>query len=176
MSDPQPIFNKDRATLLARLRLVGAESESAVASIDAAFAVVGTGFYDRLGAEAVALIAGYPYSEDLTAGETQRKRLKAAVTEEKWMRLELMRRMPSLFFDGSGNSGNRWNDEQLGREGSASKEELQRLENEILELLGQLIDESDTSVVSAVVFSPDTTPVYRPGGSVWPYGVRDSVG
>lgn len=164
MSQPQPLFNKNRSELLSRLRLSQSDSEDAVAAIDAALAAVAIGFYDRLGTE-VDVIKAIAYTSDASAGESARRRLRAATIEEKWVRYELMRSMPVLFFEFSG-AQDRWNEEEMGTDARRVERELRRLLDDINTGLDYLMGSTDSEGIQAMTFGPDTTPVYTPGGSV----------
>jgi hypothetical protein len=165
MSVVQPIFSKNRDTLLSQLRLSGANSKDAIAAIDATILFVGTELYSRLGGGLVDTVRGYPYSTDPTSGEEARTRLRASLLEEKWVRYELLRKMPTLFHDSSGDSTRRWNEEELTREGSREDDELNRLMSDITQMLDSLSGGTEEPGISAKTFGPETTPVYRPGGS-----------
>jgi len=166
MTDVQPIFAKNRSTLISRLRLTGASSPDAISAVDGAMVAVAIGLFDRLGEATVATIQGYTYSDDASAGANSRLRLKAAITEEKWIRHELMRKMPVLFMDSASKASRQWNEEEFSRNGEADQREISRLWNEVLTLLDDLEGNTSNATVSAMAFGPDTSPVFVPGGSV----------
>jgi len=161
-----PLFAQDRASLVSQLRLTGADHTDTVAAIDAAIQTVALRFYDLLGSGQVDLIKSYSYSADPTAGDNERTRLRAAVAEEKWVRAELIRKLPILFVANEGVAMDQWNEEELTRDGKGSEDEISRLEAEGLEMVDILLGDSDGSSLSAEAIGPESTPVYRPGHSV----------
>jgi len=172
LPSPDPIFAESRDSLVSQLRLSGASSDDATAAIDAAMSAVAIGLYDRMGSGLVDTIRSYTYSNDPTSGAQSRQRLKGAVIEEKWVRYELMRKMPVLFVGSRGASLDRWNQEELTRDGEVRDSELQRLWSEVLDGIDDLRGNTNAGAVSAVTFGPDTTPVCRPGDSIKPQGTQ----
>jgi hypothetical protein len=166
----QPIFAENRTKLLQRLQLGSITTEDAEAAVDAALAAVAIGVYDRLGSGTTDTIRGYTYSDDPSTSVESRTRLKGAVLEEKWVRYELLRTMPSVFPTSSNRLRTRINEASAySQDPAAVADELERLWAEISELLDDLAGNDEAGSVSARTFGPDTTPVYEPGGSVRSY-------
>jgi hypothetical protein len=171
-----PLFAENRAALLSQLRLSSADSDDAVAAIDAAIQAVGIGMYDKLGPGLVAQIKAIAYSDDLTTSADARLRLKAAVAEEKWVRAELLRKMPVLFRESRGTAYDRYNEEGLVADGDRVEDEISRLMDEANDLLDDLNGNTSPARTSALTFGPTTTPVYTPGGSVRHELTQEDVG
>lgn len=161
-----PLFNTSMATLKAKLRLTGAAQPDALAVIEDAVSQVRIGFYDFVGPDRINAILATPLNDAPTSTE-QIIRSKAAVIETKWARMILLRVMPMLFMDASGDTGRVWNEEELTREaGAANEKELARLQEEIDRGLADLRGDDGTpeqlGSLSARTFGPATTPL-RPG-------------
>ena len=168
----EPLFVADKDTLKSRLRLSGAAQTDALAQIDQAIEDVRVGFYDDaqgLGVSRVTALLAISYEENATTAEAL-LRTRANNLEVSWVRLLLMRRLPTLFMDASGNSLDVWNEEPLTRKaGRSLRDEIARLELEVAEGLAYLGagDDDDVGDLGVVVFEPSTTPD-RPGLSISP--------
>lgn len=163
-----PLFANSRAELVSQIRLTGANGDDAVAAIDAAIRAVAVNIYDAIGESKVGQIRGTAFSDDPTASKDVRLRLKAATMEEKWVRAELLRKMPVLFRESRGASYDRFNEEGIGEDAQRAEDEIRRLMADVYELLDDINGDASSSRISAVTFGPEKTPVIRPGQSVRP--------
>lgn len=171
----EPLFVADMDTLKSRLRLSGAAQDDALAQIDQAVEDVRVGFYDDvqgLGVTQVTTLLAIDYAENATTAEDL-LRTRANNLEVTWVRLLLMRRMPTLFMDASGSTLDTWNEEPLTRKsGRDLSAEIKRLESEVAVGLAYLGagDDDDVGLLGVTVFEPEETPD-RPAASIEPsYG------
>lgn len=166
-----PLFVADMATLKAKLRLSGVSKTDALAIIDGAVEDVRLLLYDStqgLGSTLVAEILAIAYVENATTAEALR-RTRANSLESKWVRLLLLRRLPSLFMDAGAVTRDVFNDEPFTRSsGRKLLDEIKALEDAIANDLGVLLGEEDSvGLVDAITFEPDDTPD-RPWDSISP--------
>lgn len=169
-----PLFVQDRETLKAKLRLSGSTSTDAEAILDDAILNARIGFFDSLGSHRINKIKATPLSDNpSTAADIMRAR--AAIAEVKWVRMLLLRALPSLFVDGSGVALTAWNDEAMIREKGQSElwKEINRLQDEVNDALKDLTGEKppDAGTIWASSLGPSRPP--RPYDSIRPY--RDGV-
>lgn len=155
-----PLFVADVEELQKRLRLTGVTFEKdTYAMLEEAILTVRAGFYRRLGPARVAQLVALPYVEDPT-DEDGTLRAIANTTEVTWVRLHLVRRMPTLFADSSNEKFQEWNDNPYLR-GLVPQREIDRMSSEIEQNLEMLTgDESlgEESSVQATTFGPETDP------------------
>lgn len=170
-----PLFCADLATLKAKLRLSGlAAASDADAIVNEAILTVRLSFVRHLGLSRVTALVALPFSEAPTT-ENEILRAVANVTEVEWVRFELMRTLPVLFQDASGDKGDIWNREAPFRQSGQSdlKRQADALYATILtnlELLsGDNTDGSDGAVQGGAM-EADTAPP-RPFDSVFPDGL-----
>lgn len=171
----QPLFIIDIDTVKERLRLSGVPSDrDAQRLIEEAVRSVRVGFYRYLTESRVLTILATAEIENPTTGAGAIRQL-ASVTELKWIRYELMRTIPTLFFDSSASAHQSWQEDQAMLRGVSSSEkdmELKRLWLEISSALGLLEGDvqipEETSVKAFVV--QDTPYVIRRIGNslTWP--------
>lgn len=170
-----PMFVASMDVLKTRLRLEGAKTPSALGVIDQAVQDVALGFHKKLGLSRITALQAIPYDETPDS-EDDFLRLLANSVEQKWVRLLLLRRLPSLFVDASGMRQQAWNDEAGFNAGPEKflQNEIDRLQAEIDEALVALSgdEDLDEDIVNVSTIGPDTTPDL-PGASVWP-GRRNS--
>lgn len=167
----EPLFVVDMDTLKSRLRLSDAAASDALAQIDNAVEDVRLGFFDEeqgLGASRVTELLAISFVENATTA-TALERTRANNLETKWVRLLLLRRLPTLFHDASGQSLDAWNEEPLvRRQGRDLRDEISRLETEIQQELAALgSGDAGDRGIDAIVFEPEETPD-RPGASIIP--------
>lgn len=164
-----PLFVPSLTDLKSQLRLSGSTSGDADEIINSAIREVRVGFYNHLGATRVTTIVGYtPTDTPTTSNEILRS--QAQVTETKWVKMLLLRSLPSHFLDASGDTRNAWNEEGLTRDSSQAdlSREIKRLNDEVLDALKDLKEgEVDPGIVSATVIESDTAPA-RPFQSIGP--------
>ena len=168
-----PLFVATMPILTARLRLNGisASKTGALAQIDQAVEDVRVNMYDDnqgLGLVTVNALLAIAYVENATTA-SDLSRTRANNLEVTWVRLLLMRRMPTLFMDASGETLDAWNEEPLTHNtGKTLRDEIKRLEDEIAQGVAQLIgDDEDIGDMDVIVFEPAETPA-RPGASILP--------
>lgn len=166
-----PLFVYDTDTVKARLRMSGVPSGvDAQQLIEEAMRTVRVGFFRQVSASQIQILTGQAPVENPT-NEADVLRQLAEVTEIKWIRYELMRTIPTLFFDSAPSAQQAWNEEAMLR-GTSNAErdaELKRLWSEIVQNLTLLEGEEtipDETVGGAKVFVPDSAPP-RPGASLF---------
>lgn len=164
-----PLFISDRSTLVAKLRLSAANTESnAQDIIDEAIQKVRIGFFDALGADRVSELAAAAFVENaVTASDILRA--KANSTEVAWVKLHLLRDLPTLFMDAASITQQVWNQEGQTRNSlpSETRDEIRRLEEFINKAIVDLRGATpDTSLASVSVIEPDDEQPL-PGATVW---------
>lgn len=165
----EPLFISDLDTLKSKLRLSGATEEDTLALVDLALSQVRISLFDALGADRITeLLAIEPAVNPLTADEITRA--KADLVEVLWVRLHLLRKLPTLFMDAAGSARQNWNEEGLTRNMGQSdlENEIRRLEEEIANLLSTLRGaEPAAGVLQITTIGPAVTPP-APGDSIRP--------
>jgi hypothetical protein len=166
-----PLFNADMGTLKSLLRLSGADQPDVAAVILNAVQKVRTALFDRLGASRIAEVLLYPLTDNATS-DNEITRLRAAQTETMWVRMFLLREIPTQFMDGSAGTQETWNEAGVTRDigASALSKEIARLESEIAENIQILrggIGQPDNSRVANYV-SGGTTKNRAPGSFIYP--------
>lgn len=160
----KPLFIKDRSTLLESLRLSGG-NESSSQQIDDAILEVRTGLYRELGAARVSQISAYTRSET-PATSDELTRAEAELVERRWVRLVLMRVMPTFFMEGTSQHQQVWNQEGLLRD---ADRRLERLMDELQSAVSCGLGGLKTGVPCAAnvaVIGPETTNTY-PGSALF---------
>lgn len=164
-----PLFVSDRALLLSKLRLAGtADTNDVQDVIDEAIQTVRIGFYDALGAALVTTLLATPFVENAVTAEGI-LRSKANTTEVAWVKVYLLRNLPTLFMDASAGAQQVWNQEGLTRVilPNQTKAEITRLEEYINKAIVDLRGGTpDTSLASVSVIEPDDEQP-APGASIW---------
>lgn len=164
-----PLFVASMAALKLALRLDGAKTAGAAAVIDQAVEDVRIKLYQRLGATRTAALVATAYAQNPTTDAGVLRSLCNTV-ETKWVKLFLLRALPTLFLDGSGVKQQVWNDEApFATRTSDLEREIKRLEAEIEEALSALqadADEDAGNGVQAATIEPEELPD-RPGATVW---------
>jgi len=168
-----PLFVATVEELKSKLRLASIPAgQGADILFDETLLAVRTHFYRALGPARVAELAALPFNEN-PATEDEILRAVANTTEVKWMRMELMRVLPTLFKDSSADQHQVYHDEALFREtpGDQLSIERERLWSDIQENLELLrgdeeLDEEVQGISASTPESDSTAP--RPGQSVWP--------
>lgn len=156
-----PLF-QTRAALVEQLRMSGAPTATdAQVIVDQVILEARTTFYRRLGITRVAQLVAYtPVDPPIT--EEAILRQVALETEAKIVLSLLMRRLPMLFVDGSGNRDQVWNDEGSTRQAADYERirEGKRLDVEIkanFDLLAG-IELGEQTSMKMMVIEPDDTP------------------
>lgn len=169
MTDPR--FVADLDTLKEKLRLTKLPADSAAnALLDEAILCARMEFYRRLGKVRVDALLDITFNEN-PESEDEVLRALANSVEVKLVRVRLMRSLPVLFKDSSGDANTAWNEEAPFREGgmSSTDKEIKRIEAEIEEDFQMLnVEESQGAESNWRVFdgSPECKPP-RPGDSVF---------
>jgi len=172
---PSPLFVADEATLKAALRFSGVvDGSNADAMFDQAVVAVRSGFYRTLGVARVAVLLAIPYTDSPTT-ETSLLRTVATTTEIEWVRYELMRTLPVLFQDASGDALDVWNREAPFR--GMGKTSLDKAREALWEMILQNLDMiagneevGEHGGVQGGDIAPTTTPP-RPFQSIFPEGL-----
>lgn len=160
----EPLFISNITTLKAKLRLTGATQPDTAKIIDSAMEAVRIGFFDHLGGDRVAELLAIPYAENALT-ETALERTKANNVEVSWVRLHLLRTLPSLLMDASGVAQQMWNQENAFARTSDTAKEIERLEAEITQKLDELMSDDDEGGTTQVAtLGPTST--WIPGQSI----------
>jgi len=165
-----PLFVADMEALRKKLRMENVTlGDPAYDLLEEAVLRVRVGFIRQLTRARVVVLVGYTFSETPT-DDDQVLRALANTTEVKWVRMELLRTLPSQFLDGNSaeavfeeEAPFRMTDEVMRRS------EIKRLEKEItddMDLLSGSEIAGAESKARATTFSPATTPP-RPSASVF---------
>lgn len=167
-----PLFISSVVDVKKRLRLSGVvDSSNAQSMIEEALRTVRVGFYRRISNERISEIASAAVTENPT-NDAEIIRQLAEVTELKWIRLELLRTMPTLFADSTPLTQEAWNTEALLRGSSVSERdmEIRRLEADIEQAMSVLVELeqlSEETTVKTSVYIP-TIPPPPLGSTVFP--------
>jgi hypothetical protein len=131
-----PLFAPSRQHVKNALRLKGVASESnAEELIDESIQLVKSTLYRRLGPTRTAELQAISFVKQPRT-DADYKRLIAATTEVKWIRIELMRIMPLMFVDGN-PTDQVWQSEAAFRSAAVGQvlSEIRRMEREVEEAL-----------------------------------------
>jgi hypothetical protein len=170
-----PLFVASTEILKSKLRLdgVSATQDSAQPLIEEAILDTRHEFYLSLGSGRITELLAIAFSESPTTGD-EYSRVLANTLEVKMVRVRLMRTMPMIFMDGSGELPQIWQDEGAFREASSFdlRAEMDRLQEEIAIDLSILVgDATDSGANRSLVIEPEVAP---PGPfdtvrtSLWP--------
>lgn len=160
----EPLFIANLSLLKAKLRLTGATQPDTARIIDSAMEAARIGFFDHLGVDRVSELLAIAYSENALT-EAALERTKANNLEVSWVRLHLLRVLPSLLMDASGVSQQMWNQENAFARTSDTAKEIERLEAEIAQGLDELAsDEDEGGTTQVATLGPTST--WIPGQSV----------
>lgn len=149
----KPLFLKDLDTLKSRLRLSAVDTGDAADVLDSVVEEVRVGFYAELGTVRVAVIVALPEIAEPTTLDGVTK-LRAVNIELLWVRVTLMRRLPMLFVQGSGQTRKAWNEEGITQDASDTsffRRELKHLEKLVTDGLAWLGGTETGEIVASVV-------------------------
>jgi hypothetical protein len=169
-----PLYVADLDTLKAKLRLTKLPADSAANDLlDESILDARVEFHRRLGATRVGQIGALAFVANPTTADEILRAL-ANTVEVKLVRVRLMRTLPVLFQDSSGEANRAWDEEAPFREAGLSSldKEIKRLEDEIEEAF-QILEGEEQQGAEADWRVFDGTPDFcppRPGDSVRPYG------
>lgn len=164
-STAQPLFTPSKTSFLKALRLSGVtERNDGRSVIDAAITAASTTLYHLLGTTNVDAILAKNYNPTPRTAE-EHTRMLAVTTEQKAVRVELLRTMPTMLMDGSG-SAQVWQDEAAFRDGGylQIRDEIRRLETEISNNVTYLVSGIQASAASLI--APDADSVTPPGSTI----------
>lgn len=154
-----PVFVRDLPTLKASLRLSSvADDNDADSIISDAVRAARSDLQRRLGITRVASLAAIVYDPEAAAPATADELLRetANLTEIAMCRRTLLRRLPTLFRDASGDAALSWQQDALTRERNAdTKRELDELDRQIEENLTLLEGGDDQEKIKATSFEPE---------------------
>lgn len=161
-----PLFVVDFTTMKANLRLTGSGSGDAEELIDEGIRFVRVNFWKRLGQTRITQILATVYTET-PATEDEYVRMAANSAEIVWVRLHLLKTMPTLFMDSS-KLLEQWNEEAAFRQGGPSRKQVEKLERELEEFIDILINGANINDprFRFDVIEPDKAPP-RPGDSLY---------
>lgn len=167
----EPLFVDTMENLRLRLRLDGVADKGAVIAIEEAVGKARIGFFDALGADRCNEIRGTALEDNPVSSE-QIDRSRAAQCEANWVRMLLLRSMPTLIM-GSPKVQQTWNEESIAREaGRETEAEIERLKQDIDQALAALGTGTIESDLKVTTIEADTDPP-RPGASI---GLAVSLG
>jgi len=158
------------AALQSKLRLSSVKDGDALAMIEEAVRDARISFYDRLAAARVGEIVAIVYT-DAPVNAEQVLRMKAAVTEAKLVRLQILRTMPSMTVEASPADQQAWNQEGFLRDTRPDEiaREIKRLTLETDQYLQDLEGEAPTpSALNVSTIGPTRDPMPLPGESINP--------
>lgn len=165
-----PLFVASTDLLKQKLRLSGVGlADSGEPIIEETIQQVRTDIGTRLGLTRIAQIEAIPFVEDPSTAD-QYTRALANSLEVKMVRLRLMRVLPTMFMDGSGEALEVWNAEAPFRETSQFdlRAEMNMLEEEINSDFGILSGaDEDGSPNRSMLIGPAEAPPL-PFGTIWP--------
>lgn len=170
-----PLFVSNMTALKSALKLSGSTQTDTATIIDRAVQEVRLGFFDHLGSTRVTEIGTYSSTDNPSSTE-EIARVKAETAEILWVKSKLLRDLPSLFMDSSGNTDQVWNEEGLTREANDReiKDKIASLEEQVFNLLGSLAgSENVGTATKASTLNSSTTPI-RPGQSLGGFTVKDA--
>lgn len=171
---PTPTFSANTALLKSQLRLTGQPTAGdGTAIFESALLEVKTGFLRELGPARVAVLVALSFNENPTTAD-QAVRSVANETELKWVRMVLIRTLPTLFLDASADQNQIYQDEAAFRTSPAGllDDERARLQTEIAQNMDILrADESPGAESDIQVSSPQQDVVDPlPGGTLFGKG------
>lgn len=165
-----PLFIDSIDTVKKRLRLSGVPSTADAESlIEEAMRNVRVGIFRKLDQSRIDYLVSAA-SVEAPVNQDQALRQLAETTELKWIRYELMRTIPTLFFDAAPSANQAWNTEGLFRGTTVSdrENELRRLKDDIdasmIVLEGDVAMPNEVEIEPMVFVSP--TPPPLPGQSI----------
>lgn len=175
---PTPTFSASTSLLKSQLRLSGQPSAGdGNAIFESALLEVKTGFLRELGPDRVVVLKALSFSENPTTTD-EALRAIANETELKWVRMVLIRTLPTLFLDASADQNQIYQDEATFRASPAGQldAERSRLQTDIAENMSLLqATESIGDESSIEISSPQQTAVDPlPGGSLFGRGALGS--
>lgn len=164
----EPVFNTTVDSIRQRLKLSGATQSDTITAIEQAVREVRVGLYEELGSARVDEILTFSSTDNPTTNE-ELVRARAEQTEVAWVKLILVRELPVIFMDSSGNTSQIWNEESLTRDASsADLNELAKvLESRVHKGLEDLVGSFEPGQGAVDLIGPSSTPP-RPGSTVFP--------
>ena len=169
-----PTFTATTALLKKQLRLTGQPTAGdGEAIFESALLEVKTGFIRELGTTRVAAVVALAFSENPTTSD-HAVRAVANETELKWVRMVLIRTLPTLFLDASADQNQIYHDEATFRSSPAGLLDAERarlqteiaLNMDVLRALETPGDESDIQISSPQQAAVDPLP----GGTLFSGG------
>lgn len=174
-----PLFVASLTVLKAKLRLSGlAGDRDADEILNEAILTVRTNFIRRLGMPRVTALLAMAFTEAPTT-DNDLTRAVANVTEVDWVRWELMRTLPTMFQDASGDKMDVFNREAPFRQSQRSElvsqatDLMERIEQNLVLLAGDHEAQAETSIQGGVIESDETPP--RPFETIFPNGIADTL-
>lgn len=175
MTDPLFVQDLDTLKKLVRLSGVPASREDTLAILDEAILNARLEFYRRLGRQRVTNLVGMAFVSNPTT-EDEVVRALANVVETDLVYVQLLRKLPNLFQDASGDAQRRWNEEAPFRErgGTPLQKEIQTRLDKIEENMELLAEEESIPDETQIKTFDGTrlTRAPRPGDSLRPFHRR----
>lgn len=149
-----PVFGDNRTDVLKKLRMSSDIEDASNDVIDEVLLQVRTAIYKHLGADRVAEIKAYAYSESAST-ENEITRLMAAQTELYGLKAKLLRDAPVFFLEAKNDAQEAWNDDDLLRNAMGDEEAIAYYEGLFLRGLEALETGDEVSSPDrAIAFSP----------------------
>lgn len=172
MSQIRPLFHDDLEDLKASLRLTGASAKKDVQPvIEDCVRGFKVWLTQRAGFDTIATIAAVPYVDEPTT-ELQSRRMAARVLEIKWVWVECLARLQTLFADASGAAFQQFNDQGVWRQLDALDRVslVRNARREIEDLYCYVVSSPEGEAAESVQAFDGTTvgtEAFFPGGSVF---------
>lgn len=171
----QPLFNASTAIVQGGLRLTGLKASSDGESIFLrGMSAARVSLYQRLGTAIVTEMLAIAEVDNPTTLD-QLRRKACSLVETEMTRSEVMRTMPVMVADASGDKDQLYNDEGVWRGIDSDELDvlLRRISNGIEELLELILNENDLGEDTTIHVwdgsrSDDADEVRFPGGTLWP--------
>lgn len=163
-----PLYIASMDLLKQRLRMTGASQTDCLAMIESAVQEARMQIFGALGSARAIEITSYA-NEDNPTTDNAIIRLRANAVELAMVKINLLRALPTLFFDNDGSKKEVWNEEGIPRRTSERyiRDEIARLESEIATGLSAMADPTEEQgIVRATLIEPSCKPT-PPGNSIF---------
>ena len=151
-----PIYNATLESLLQRARIDTADDAQTIALVHQTVTEVRLGFFKVLTKDRAKAIATYPLVDNPDS-DNEILRAQAAATESLWLTWLLAQRLPVLFVDNKGSTGDAFNDEPLTRDATGLEDFIDALKIQIDEGLSALMlpPEENAGATKVSLLAPD---------------------
>lgn len=170
----EPLYNATLDALLKRARIDTADDEQTLALVHQTVTEVRLGFYSSLTKDRAKEIATYSLVDNPDS-DNEILKAQAAVTETLWLTLLLAQRLPVLFLDNKGSTGDAFNDEPLTRDATGLEDFIDELKTQVEEGLADLMvpPEENAGATKVSLLAPDTPDlIYNRFPGLYPVGIN----